>query len=244
AGDAARGLALSEEALPHLGFDQSALAIHELALRANDDPRAARLADYERHVRVYDLHPPPGFASMDAFNAALDRHLDALHTDRREPVEQTLRRGTQTSEPLLTGAHALIRALRVRLDEAVGAYIAEMADGADHPLAGRRTGGFALSGSWSSRLHDRGFHTNHIHPGGWISSCYYVAVPGAVEDGAQGWIKFGEPSFAAKLDRPVRRTVKPVPGRLVLFPSYMWHGTVPFHSQQARTTIAFDAIPA
>jgi hypothetical protein len=34
-----------------------------------------------------------------------------------------------------------------------------------------------------------------------------------------------------------------VPGRLILFPSYMWHGTVPFRATAARTTIAFDAVP-
>ena len=33
------------------------------------------------------------------------------------------------------------------------------------------------------------------------------------------------------------------PGRLVLFPSYMWHGTIPFHDAQPRTTIAFDVVP-
>ena len=43
---------------------------------------------------------------------------------------------------------------------------------------------------------------------------------------------------------PVRRAVQPWVGRLVLFPSYTWHGTVPFHAPQNRTTIAFDAIPA
>ena len=42
---------------------------------------------------------------------------------------------------------------------------------------------------------------------------------------------------------PVRRAVKPQGGKLVLFPSYMWHGTVPFHSSQSRTTLAFDAVP-
>jgi len=42
----------------------------------------------------------------------------------------------------------------------------------------------------------------------------------------------------------VRRVVQPRVGRLVLFPSYMWHGTIPFHAPQHRTTIAFDAIPA
>jgi hypothetical protein len=37
--------------------------------------------------------------------------------------------------------------------------------------------------------------------------------------------------------------VQPRVGTLVLFPSYMWHGTVPFRSTQARTTIAFDVVP-
>jgi hypothetical protein len=121
-----------------------------------------------------------------------------------------------------------------------------MDDKGAHPLASRRSKGFRFPGSWSSRLRDQGFHTNHIHPVGWISSCYYVAVPDAVTDeGArQGWIKFGEPSFAVPQGGGTLRSVKPVPGRLVLFPSYMWHGTVPFSSPMARTTIAFDAIPA
>jgi hypothetical protein len=72
-----------------------------------------------------------------------------------------------------------------------------------------------------------------------------VAVPPAVEDenARQGWIKFGEPSAPVALKQPVRRAIQPVAGRLILFPSYLWHGTIPFHDQAARTTIAFDAVP-
>jgi hypothetical protein len=94
-------------------------------------------------------------------------------------------------------------------------------------------------------LRDCGFHTNHIHPEGWISSCYYVALPPAVEDTKcrQGWIKFGEPPLGVTLKNPIRRAIQPRPGRLVLFPSYMWHGTVPFHDAMPRTTIAFDVVP-
>lgn len=68
-------------------------------------------------------------------------------------------------------------------------------------------------------------------------------MPDAVKDekAKQGWIKFGEPSFDVGLG--IRRAIQPVPGRLVLFPSYMWHGTISFHSDAARTTIAFDAVP-
>jgi hypothetical protein len=42
----------------------------------------------------------------------------------------------------------------------------------------------------------------------------------------------------------IRRTIQSRPGTLVLFPSYLWHGTIPFHAEQTRTTIAFDVVPA
>ena len=114
-----------------------------------------------------------------------------------------------------------------------------------HPFLRWRAKDFRFSGSWSSRLKDRGYHANHLHPAGWISSAFYIALPDTVRDHEtrQGWIKFGEPSFAVDLSDPVRRAVQPRVGRLVLFPSYMWHGTIPFQAAQNRTTIAFDAIP-
>ncbi|MEO8925573.1 MAG: putative 2OG-Fe(II) oxygenase [Caulobacteraceae bacterium] len=43
---------------------------------------------------------------------------------------------------------------------------------------------------------------------------------------------------------PPEHFVKPEPGLLVLFPSYMWHGTVQFSGDQPRLTIAFDVAPA
>jgi uncharacterized protein (TIGR02466 family) len=138
-----------------------------------------------------------------------------------------------------------VERLRVRIDEALRTYVSRMKDRADHPLFRRRARDVRYQGSWSARLRDCGYHTNHVHPFGWISSCYYVSLPDETDDETQqqGWIKFGEPSFDAGLGNAVRRTVKPVVGRLVLFPSYMWHGTIPFHSRQDRTTIAFDAVP-
>ncbi|MHB1589075.1 MAG: putative 2OG-Fe(II) oxygenase [Metallibacterium scheffleri] len=37
--------------------------------------------------------------------------------------------------------------------------------------------------------------------------------------------------------------MRPAPGLLLLFPSYMWHGTVPFSGTRTRLTIAFDVLP-
>jgi hypothetical protein len=155
-----------------------------------------------------------------------------------------LRGGTQTRGSLFAAGHPLVARLQRRFDQAVQRYIAELHGAETHPLLARRGKGFSYSGSWSSRLSDCGFHVNHIHPEGWISSCYYAGVPDVVRDGEgrQGWIKFGEPAFDHGLEW--RRALQPAPGRLVLFPSYMWHGTIAFRAPTARTTIAFDVVPA
>jgi hypothetical protein len=60
-------------------------------------------------------------------------------------------------------------------------------------------------------------------------------------DQKAGWIKFGQ--AAACPDMPVRRAVQPEVGRLILFPSFTWHGTNPFHDAAPRITIAFDVVP-
>lgn len=85
----------------------------------------------------------------------------------------------------------------------------------------------------------------HVHPLGWISSAYYVDVPQEIADSDAhgGGIKFGEPDIdIGEMGKP-RRRIQPAVGRLVLFPSYMWHGTVPFESQTSRMTVAFDVVP-
>lgn len=245
AGDPEKGLHLSEEALSRAPNDQLAIALWGTALRQLSDAREADLNDYENHLRVYDLDPPQGFSDMAAFNAALNTSLDPLHTDRREHINQTLRLGTKTLGNLFGTGNKLVDLLQARIDEAIADYLAQMKQSAQHPLARRRNGGFAYAGSWSVRLADCGFHTNHVHPKGWISSAYYVDVPDVAADPAarEGWIKFGEPNFDAGLADPIRRAIQPVRGRLVLFPSYMWHGTIPFHSASTRTTIAFDVLP-
>jgi len=245
AGDAKAALREAETSVQLKPLEQGSLAILDLALRATDDPRAESLGGYSRFVQIFDLDPPDGFRDMTEFNLALNADLNRLHVDTREHFDQTLRGGTQTLEAIFGAGHSLVEGLRCRIEEAVTIYISRMTKDESHPLLGRRRDGFAFAGSWSSRLHDCGFHINHIHPDGWISSCYYVAVPAVVADetAKQGWLKLGEPSFNTPLKEPIRRTVQPVPGRLVLFPSYMWHGTVPFHSSQSRTTIAFDAVP-
>jgi hypothetical protein len=71
-----------------------------------------------------------------------------------------------------------------------------------------------------------------------------VSVPPEVADESvkSGWIKFGEPRLPVPGAGP-ERFVQPRPGRLVLFPSYFWHGTTPITGDAPRMTIAFDVVP-
>jgi hypothetical protein len=94
------------------------------------------------------------------------------------------------------------------------------------------------------QLQPGGFHVNHVHPAGWLSSAYYVELPDAAGDAERaGWLAFGEPGMAVEGMGP-DHFVRPEPGMLVLFPSYLWHGTVPFNEGGRRLTAAFDVLPA
>jgi tetratricopeptide (TPR) repeat protein len=244
-GDAAEALAFCEKGRVNAPDNQVCLALSSLAFRLLGDGRDEALSGYDRFIRIFDLEPPEGFPDMASFNAELNTYLDRLHRHGKEHIAQSLRGGSQTVEQVFDAGHGLIDRLEKRIHEAVSCYIAGMEEDARHPFLSRKRESFSYSGSWSSRLADRGYHANHFHPEGWISSCYYVAVPDVVKDGhaKQGWIKFGEPDFATPLENPVRRAIAPAAGRLILFPSYMWHGTIPFHAATARTTIAFDVLP-
>ena len=242
--DAKRALSHADRAVALAPHSQPALSVLGLCYRANNDSREEWLNGYDTFIRVFDLEVPDGYDDMGAFNRALNSHLDATHAEGAQFFSQTLRGGTRGSEEILSYRHPLRDSLRERISGAVGQYVSELNEDPKHPFAGRRAQAFRYSGSWSSRSQAGGYHINHIHEG-WISSAYYVDVPDVVGDSEkkQGWLKFGEPPADMDFSAPARRVVQPRPGRLVLFPSYMWHGTIPFYSGQSRTTIAFDIVP-
>ena len=136
--------------------------------------------------------------------------------------------------------------LRQAIVEAVRAHVAQLPPpDPRHPqLRHRRDAPVRFSGSWSVRLVSGGRHANHVHPAGWFSSACYVALPDPVSRGVPpaGWLTLGEPPDELGLDLEPFRMVEPKPGRLVLFPSTMWHGTRPFDEGE-RLTVAFDVAP-
>jgi Flp pilus assembly protein TadD len=227
---------------PH---DQGWLAYEATAARLLGHPRYQELYDYARFVRVYDLEPPQGWSSMHELNVALSTALAERHPFKNHPLDQSLRHGSQTARSLLTDADVAIQAILLAFKDPIEDYRAAMGMDPRHPLTKRNVGPATYTGAWSVQLRREGFHVNHFHPQGWISSAYYVATPPEVEDVSlkSGWIKFGETRFPVPGATP-ELFVQPRPGRLVLFPSYMWHGTNPIHGDVPRLTIAFDVAPS
>lgn len=245
-GDYGRALEHIDAAVALAPLDQRNLAFQGLCWRLSGDPRAVTLNDYERFVKRYEIPLPEGYADIRAFNEALARALNDLHqTQVQHPLNQTLRGGTQTHGNLFERKVKEVQEARASIEQCIQRYIEEMDDDPEHPFLSRKSDRFRFSGSWSCRLGQEGFHTNHIHMEGWISSSYYVTLPDVVgkNEGHAGWIKFGETNLNLGDREQVGKIVEPKAGHLVLFPSYMFHGTVPFASNEVRTTIAFDVMP-
>jgi tetratricopeptide (TPR) repeat protein len=228
--------------------NQEALAYLGTALRLLDDPREHWLCDYDRLVGFVEVQPPSGYRTNEVFLGALQDALEPLHRARREPIQQSLRGGSQTPGRLFGRPVAVLHDACHALRAAVRSWIASLPDDPTHPFLGRKRPDVRMGGSWSVKLRAAGRHSNHIHSEGWLSSAFYVVLPpimAAPDDAAAsaGAIQFGQPPEDLALALSPRRVLQPQPGKLALFPSYLWHGTIPFEGPAPRLTIAFDMKP-
>jgi tetratricopeptide (TPR) repeat protein len=206
------------------------------AWRLIGDPRWQWLEGDEKLVGIHDLGDEAGPL------APLAGLLRTMHGGAGQPLDQSVRGGTQAEGPLSRADPAIMRA-REAIMAAVARHIAQLppVDDAHPVLRHRRDTPQRLAGSWTVRLSGRGHHVAHVHPEGWLSSAFYVALPDENEAGPPpaGWLALGQPPAELGLDLAPLRMVEPKPGRLVLFPATMWHGTMPFEAGE-RLTIAFD----
>jgi hypothetical protein len=168
-----------------------------------------------------------------------------MHRASAQPIGQSVRGGTQTSGQLFVKNEPEMRVLTQALAEAIRQFYAKLpAADSRHPLLKHRNMGAAFGPSWSVRFTGSGHHAAHFHPGGILSSACYICVPQSLADKDEkpGWLEIGRPPVELGLDLPPLETFEPKPARLVLFPSFLFHGTRPFTDGE-RLTVAFDLVP-
>jgi predicted Zn-dependent protease len=234
---------LAELLCERQGWDQYALALLATAWRLQGDQRYAELCDYDRLIGTTRLDTPRRWPSLEAYLDDLRVALEPLHPFLGHPIGQSVRHGSQTRQDLTRVDSEVIRAFFEAVDGPIRRYIEHLGAGKD-PLRGRTTNGYRFNGVWSVKLRpNAGFHTDHVHHKGWLSSACYISLPGAVDKAREGWIKFGEPGIPTQPTLQPERFIKPEVGQLILFPSYLWHGTTLFSGHEPRLSIAFDVLP-
>jgi tetratricopeptide (TPR) repeat protein len=222
--------------------DQGVLCWLATAARAaGADPFPAALDD--RIVQTRPVAPPSPFASREDWLHALRASLLAQHRHVAAPYDQSVVGGVQTSADLRACPDPVVRSLFRALEAPIDSYLRSLGEGSD-AVRRRNTGKAIVLPAWSVRLSPGGWHKDHFHPAGWVSAVLYVSTPASPAGDAtrEGWLRFGKPPFPLP-GAAAEHFVRPEPGMLVLFPSYLWHGVIPF-AEGERLTVAFDLAPA
>ncbi|SEK38566.1 Tetratricopeptide repeat-containing protein [Colwellia chukchiensis] len=239
-------IAHAEKIAPH---NQLLIAYKSVCWRLTDDARYLWLIDYQKHIQTYDIPVPKGYSSRAMFLEELQGVLLTMHQTQHAPLKQTLRFGTQTPGRLFHNRVQQIMELKSVFAEVVQEYISSLPSDDSHPLLSRKRQQFSFAGSWSVKLKPNGFHVNHVHPAGWLSSSFYVNVPDFSHypqtSEHAGAIKFGESAMNLQDREKISRIVTPKAGLVAIFPSYVWHGTFAFNGPDDifRLTAPCDITP-
>jgi uncharacterized protein (TIGR02466 family) len=227
--------------------DQRAIAYLGAALAADGRlPRAIDLLGLQRNVHAMALPVPAGFADATAFHAALADDIRRHSQQRWEPVGLAARQAYLSGDLLVDRTPAIL-GLEQRLREAIERFIAERRAEAAHATDDvflRNIPERYRLHVWATQAAAQGYIDTHLHEDSWLSGAYYVQLPAAVsKDNPEhaGWLEFGRP-FARLPQWPEQalRRVCPQVGTLLLFPSFLFHRTLPYRGDGERISISFD----
>ncbi|MFY0692741.1 MAG: hypothetical protein JXR14_12560 [Paracoccaceae bacterium] len=180
------------------------------------------------------------FPEHAQLNAALLEEGRALRS-KEEGVSKSNKGGWHSEGNLFTSSAAPVKVLNALATDAVVDATSRIGAKVDPKTLKLKL--FA----WMNINPKGGFNAPHTHPGAHWSGVYYVAQP-EVEKGDSGMIEFLDPRSDLPnwrlLDAPsfkIKKKVRPMPGDLILFPSFLMHWVYPNEANGERVTVAFNA---
>ena len=250
ADDADAAVAVCDDWLAHHPGHVEAMALKCAALNeAGDKAALDMLLDFDRFTVEREIEPPAGYDSLDDFNAALTGYVLNHPTLKVPPADDPTYHHPklQITDEILGETSGPMAALERIMRDSVDDYWRRMGDDPSHPFLANRPRKWDIS-AWSVVLQGGGNLVSHIHLDGYLGGAYYVKVPQEVmdPDRKEGWFELGRPPDELVLRRePPVRPLQPLPGKMLQFPGYFYHGTTPYASPsgEIRITIAFDVVP-
>lgn len=244
-GDARGALHVLDRILERTPGSTRELSLKAVALGiAGEEAAARQLADLDRFLAPRIVDCVVGYDSMNDFNEALAEHVLSHPTLMESPDRFATRNGLHSLE-VLAGDEQPVPALRGMIEREVNDYIASHPRDSSHPFLFRPPARWHLNG-WAVVMREQGHQVAHIHPTAWLSGVYYVQVPAgvsAIGEGHAGWIEFGRPDSIFQRETPLQTChLRPEPGKMVLFPGYFYHRTVPLQGDDPRICVAFDVV--
>lgn len=224
--------------------DQTAIAQRGLALELlGRGTEAADWIGYARFVRRVPLAVPAPFADAESFHRELAQDVRQHSQLRFEPVGLAAKGGYLTDDLLADRTRAIV-GFEHALGQAIERYIAALVPDPAHPFLRAIPRRYRLN-LWATRVAAQGVIDTHLHETSWLSGAYYVELPPGLGEGedAAGWIEFGRPHKG--LPQPPAtaiQRIRPEPGLLLLFPSYLYHRTLPFAGAGERISLSFDLV--
>jgi len=182
-----------------------------------------------------DLEP------FDEFAEELLREITPLELVWEPPLKST-KGGSQTEGNIFDLATPGIATLQRIIRKCIAEYFDKYPGSTDRYVT-QWPKQLALRG-WIVCLRRAGQQEAHIHTDGWLSGVFYLRLPPGMP-AEEGGIEF----TLAACDYPAGDAViptlqyQPQVGDLILFPSSLFHRTVPFSADAERISIAFDLLP-
>lgn len=217
-----------------------------LAYAKAGDMESARAAEgFDDLHRSEQLAPPPGWDSIEAFNAALAVELvnhPAMRYERYGSASELTWRIENPSRP----DTPLFKALIGQIVKTLVSHISAL-QGSDHIWAAACPENAFLR-NWCVITESTGFETWHVHQFGWLSGVYYVQIPETIARGNSnnGCLAFGLPEElvgAETSEEFGQHLVRPQSGMLLTFPSHTYHRTFAHGTGEKRICVAFDLRP-
>jgi len=182
---------------------------------------------------------------MEETNWQLAAYIKGIEQTEPNAVDgSTNEGGFQTTTELLKRDHPALNILKQHINVAVQGYARTLVD--QECFASPAKLEFSIWG-WGAILREGNSQGIHIHPYANISGVYYIAAPPAALDtsGDGGKISFYDPrprANANQLPRQItRRRVTPMPGDMIIFPSWLEHSVSAFQGPGERICVSFNA---